>query len=43
MSMMCKMSNSCCATKGLCVHEKLMMVAVIVIVPALAHFAFNWF
>jgi len=24
MSVMCKMKNSCCATKGLCVHEKLM-------------------
>jgi hypothetical protein len=25
MSAMCKMKNSCCAKKGLCVHEKIML------------------
>jgi hypothetical protein len=37
------MSNSCCASKGLCIHEKLMMIAVIVMAPAMAHFVFHWF
>jgi hypothetical protein len=44
MSMMCKMSNRCCATKGLCVHEKMMMmmIAVVVIAPVVAHFVLHW-
>ena len=43
MSMMCKISSTCCATKGMCIHEKMMMMAVVVMVPVLGHFAFHWF
>ncbi|MDI1231874.1 MAG: hypothetical protein PSU93_12060 [Methylobacter sp.] len=25
MSVMCKMKDSCCAKKGLCIHEKMML------------------
>lgn len=42
MSMMCKMSNRCCAAKALCIHEKMMMVAVVVMAPFLAHFVLHW-
>ena len=42
MSMMCKMSSRCCAAKGLCIHEKMMMVAVVVMAPVLAHFVLHW-
>jgi len=44
MSLMCKMSNSCSATKGMCIHEKMMMmVMVLIAVPVLGHFVFRWF
>jgi hypothetical protein len=46
MSMMCKMSARCCSTKGLCLHEKMMMtmvVAVVATAPVVAHFVFHWF
>lgn len=44
MSMMCKMNGSCSTTKGLCMHEK-MMVGVIVIgsIAGLGHWIFHWF
>ena len=42
MSMMCKMSDRCCATKGLCAHEKMMMIAVVVVTPVVAHFVLHW-
>ena len=39
MSLMCKTSNQCCATKGMCVHERTMMGAgVIVALAAVGHF-----
>lgn len=39
MSLMCKMSNQCCATKGMCVHEKMMMgVALVMALAAMGHF-----
>ncbi len=29
MSMMCKMNSKCTAKKGMCIHEKMMMVIVV--------------
>ncbi len=43
MSVMCKMSNSCCTTKGLCIHEKMIVVAIVVMVPVVGHFVLHWF
>ena len=37
MSMMCKMSHRCDASKGLCVHEKMILAAMVVIVPVVAY------
>ena len=34
MSIMCKIKKSCCATQGLCVHEKIMFLFVILMVTA---------
>lgn len=45
MSLMCKMSDKCCATKGPCVHEWMMMMAVAVMgmLAAAGHWVFEWF
>lgn len=44
MSMMCKMSNQCCASKGMCIHEKMMMGAVMLMALAAAgHFWLHLF
>lgn len=44
MSMICKMNAQCCATKKMCIHEKMMMaVAVILGAGALGHWVLNWF
>lgn len=43
MSLMCKMSNQCCATKGLCVHEKMMALVVIMALAAAGHFLLHLF
>jgi len=43
MSMMCKMSKKCCASKGMCGHEKMMLVMMVVGIPLIGHFVFNWF
>lgn len=43
MSLMCKLSGQCSATKGMCIHEKMMLGMVIVLAPALGHFVFHWF
>lgn len=44
MSLMCKMGKKCCAAKGLCIHEWMMMaVAGMVMAGTLGHWAFNWF
>jgi hypothetical protein len=44
MSLMCKMTDQCCATKGMCVHEKVMMViAMIAALGAIGHWLLDWF
>lgn len=44
MSMMCKMNESCSATKGMCVHEKMMFsVMLIAVVAGSGHWFFHWF
>jgi hypothetical protein len=44
MSMMCKMSDKCCATKGMCIHEKMMLTIVMALVFAGAwHWLPGWF
>lgn len=44
MSMMCKMNDSCTTTKGLCIHEKMMLsLMVIAAVAGSGHWVFNWF
>ena len=30
MSLMCKMGSTCSTTKGMCIHEKMMMFVVVV-------------
>lgn len=42
MSMMCRMSDQCCAKKGMCIHEILMLVIVAAIAVA-GHFMFRWY
>ena len=42
MSMMCKISRGCSATKGLCIHEKIMVAVVVVMVPVVG-LALHWF
>lgn len=34
MSALCKMKDSCCAKQGLCIHEKMMMGAVALLMSA---------
>lgn len=41
MSMMCKM-NACAAKRGMCIHEKMMLVMVVAIAIA-GHFMFHWY
>jgi hypothetical protein len=43
MSKMCKLSDQCCAGKGLCVHEKMMVFAIAVMAPVAAFLALRWF
>lgn len=44
MSLMCKMSNQCCTTKGMCVHEKMMMgVVMLMVLAAAGHFWLHLF
>lgn len=44
MSMMCKLSNQCCAAKGMCVHEKMMMGAgLLMALAAAGHFWLHLF
>jgi hypothetical protein len=43
MSMMCS-KTACTAKQGMCIHEKMMVAMVIVIVAgALGHWVFHWF
>ncbi len=45
MSLMCKMGQQCCATKGMCSHEKMMMGVVMfgAIAAIIAHWVLHWF
>ncbi len=44
MSMMCKMNGECSHAKGMCVHEKMMAVIVMVgVIAAIAHWGFRLF
>ncbi len=44
MSLMCKMNGECSATKGMCSHEKMMMViAVMAVIGAVGHWMLHWF
>ncbi|MDA8361644.1 MAG: hypothetical protein M0Z44_06595 [Gammaproteobacteria bacterium] len=43
MSVMCKKKGSCCATRGLCVHEKMMMALIILMLVAAGHWGLHWF
>lgn len=44
MSLMCKMSDKCCATKGPCIHEWMMMgIAGLMMLGAVGHWVLNWF
>jgi hypothetical protein len=44
MSLMCKISNQSCATRGMCIHEKMMMgVVVLMALGAAGHFWLHLF
>lgn len=40
MSMMCKMNSSCETTPGMCIHEKMMLVMVVLAVVGVAAYFF---
>jgi len=40
MSIMCKMNSSCETTLGMCVHEKMMLVMVLLAVAGIAAYLF---
>ena len=40
---MCKMNGKCASGKGMCIHEKMMLIAIIVMVPLAGRFVFQWF
>lgn len=40
MSMMCKMNGSCSAKPGMCIHEKMMLAMVVMIVAGIALYKF---
>ena len=44
MSLMCKMNGECSSTKGMCGHEKMMMVIIMVGgLGAVGHWVLHWF
>lgn len=43
MAMMCKMNGKCASGSGMCVHEKLMLLMVLVMAPLAGRFVFHWF
>jgi hypothetical protein len=43
MSIMCKLDGKCSQTKGMCIHEKMMMVVAVVAMLAAAHWGLHWF
>jgi len=40
MSVMCKMNSSCTAKPGMCVHEKMMLTMVMLIIASIAAYLF---
>lgn len=42
MSKMCKMNGKCTSKKGICIHEK-MMVVMMVAIGLAGHFMFHWY
>ena len=43
MSLMCKMTNKCSAARGMCIHEKMMVVMMMLALVGAGHFVFHWF
>lgn len=44
MSLMCKIGTQCTASRGMCIHEKMMMgAAVLGMLAAIAHWGLHWF
>lgn len=43
MGLMCKIGSKCCATKGMCPHEKMMLLIAIIAMPAAGYYFFHWF
>jgi len=44
MSLMCNMNGQCSTTKGMCAHEKMMMViAMLAALGAVGHWVLHWF
>jgi len=44
MSLMCNMNSQCSVSKGMCIHEKIMMVIVmIMVIGAFGHWMLRWF
>jgi hypothetical protein len=44
MSHMCKLDKKCGETKGMCIHEKMMaVIMMVVILGALEHYVLHWF
>lgn len=43
MSLMCKISKQGCATRGMCIHEKMMGVVVLMALGAAGHFWLHLF
>ena len=44
MSLMCKISDSCSAIKGMCIHEKMMMgIVVLAALGVVGHWVLHWF
>jgi len=40
MSMMCKMNSSCTAKPGMCIHEQMMVVMVMLVAASVAGYVF---
>lgn len=44
MSVMCKMNSQCSTTKGMCIHEKMMLVVMMLsALAAIGHWILGWF
>lgn len=42
MSKMCKLGEKCTEKEGMCIHEKMMLVMVVIVALA-GHFMFGWY